>query len=129
MIRRLLAVCLVAFVAGCGSGTVDTDTRDLLRNDMTAVATASASKDYASAKSALAKLLDDTEAAYRAGKISSSRRSDIVDAATKVKADLDAATTPQTQTQITLPFSVPGIDIGGGNGGNGGNGKGKGKGK
>ncbi|CAM3870511.1 hypothetical protein [Smaragdicoccus niigatensis] len=124
MIRRILAVCLVALVAGCGSGTVDADTRDLLRNDMTAVATAAASKDYASAKSALAKLLDDTEAAYRAGKISSSRRSEIVDAAAKVKADLDAATTPQ----ITLPFSVPGIDIGGGNDGNG-NGKGKGKGK
>ncbi|MCE5290210.1 MAG: hypothetical protein LLG14_13375 [Nocardiaceae bacterium] len=126
MIRRLLAVCLVAFVAGCGSGTVDADTRDLLRNDMTAVATAAASKDYVSAKSALAKLLDDTEAAYRAGKISSSRRSDIVEAAAKVQSDLDTATAPAT----TLPFPIPGIDIGGGNGDNGnGNGKGKGKGK
>ena len=68
MIRAFVFALVAALVTGCGSSDVDPDTRDLLRRDMTAVATAVAGKDYVTAEDALRRLIDDTEACLRSGK-------------------------------------------------------------
>lgn len=140
MIRAFFFALVAALVTGCGSSTVDADTRDLLRRDMTAVATAVSAQDYVTANDALRRLVDDTEAAYSAGKLSSSQRSDIVDAAADLQADIDAVLAPPAETVVPVPIpdsggseedggggKSKGNDKGNSGNGNGGNGNGKGK--
>jgi hypothetical protein len=113
--RIIGAIAVAVLLAGCGSGSAhntDAATTTLLRRDMTALASAAASRNYASAATALAALNADAATARDAGKLTDDQLAQIRAAATTVQADLTAAsraaaTTAAAPTVTPTPKPTP----------------------
>lgn len=110
----LLTSCAaVMFVAACSGGTtktaIDAPVQAQLRSDVAALAAAAASHDTAAAQAALTALDSDAAAAHTAGKLSSTKLSQIRAAEAALHADLASSspTPAPTTPSSTAPAPPP----------------------
>jgi hypothetical protein len=125
-VRVLLLSVVVAGAAGCGgtpATAVNSQAGQVLGADVNALASAAHAHDPSRLSTALKRLRADVAAQQRSGQVSSTRASQILDAAARVESDV--STTPATHPPAPAPATdTPTPDNGQGKG----NGKGKDKG-
>jgi hypothetical protein len=118
-VRSVLAVCVLAIgLSGCVSApaSIDQGTASAMQQKIASVAAAASSKDFSAATARLAELQKELDQAAAAGKLSSSRVSQIQTAINNLAKDLVAASpTPLPPAPVPAPAPAPGKDGGNGN--------------